>query len=424
MSIDPLAHSASRAPLSRLAEALRSDTVGGFLLIGAALIAIVWINSPLGEVYENLRSVTFGPASLHLDLSLETWAADGLLAVFFFVVGNELKQEFVNGELRNPRRAMLPIVAAICGMIVPAAIYAAVNFSSPDTLHGWGIPMATDIAFAVAILAVIGRHLPPALRTFLLTLAIVDDLGAIIVIAVFYTSGIDLLMLAASLVGLAVFGYLQRGRGLAAALNASRLPNWVVYVPLAVLIWVLMHESGVHATIAGVAMGLLMRTKALPGEAHDPSHGVEQILRPWSAGLALPIFAFFSAGVVIDGFGAIVSDPASLGIILGLVVGKTIGIAGGSWLTTKVTRAELNPSLKWIDIVGMSQLAGIGFTVSLLISELTFADSPEHLAHAKTGVLAASLIATALAAVVLGSRSRHYKGLVSGTAVREGGDRS
>ncbi|MFL1375732.1 Na+/H+ antiporter NhaA [Nocardiopsis protaetiae] len=423
MSIDPLAYSASRGPLTRLADALRSDTVGGFLLIGAALIAIVWINSPFGEVYENLRSVTFGPASLHLDLSLETWAADGLLAVFFFVVGNELKQEFVNGELRNPRRAMLPIVAALCGMAVPAAIYAAVNSSSPDTVHGWGIPMATDIAFAVAILAVIGRHLPPALRTFLLTLAIVDDLGAIVVIAVFYTSGIDLLMLAGALAGLAVFGYLQRGRGLAVVLNASRLPNWVVYVPLAVLVWVLMHESGVHATIAGVAMGLLMRTRALPGEAHDPSHGVEQILRPWSAGLALPIFAFFSAGVVIDGFGAVLRDPASLGIILGLVVGKTVGIAGGSWITTKVTRAELNPSLKWIDIVGMSQLAGIGFTVSLLISELSFADSPEHLAHAKTGVLAASLIATALAAVVLGSRSRHYRGLMRAMAEREGGDR-
>ncbi len=421
MSIDPLAHSPSRGPLSRLAEALRSDTVGGFLLIGAALVAIVWINSPLGGVYEDLRAVTLGPESLHLNLSLETWAADALLAVFFFVVGNELKQEFVNGELRDPRRAMLPIIAAVCGMIVPAAIYAAVNFSSPETLHGWGIPMATDIAFAVAILAVIGRHLPPALRTFLLTLAIVDDLGAIVVIAVFYTSGIDLLMLAAALVGLVLFGYLQRGRGLAARLNASRLPNWLVYVPLAVVIWVLMHESGVHATIAGVAMGLLMRTAKLPGEAHDPSHGVEQVLRPWSAGLALPIFAFFSAGVVIDGLGAVVRDPASLGIILGLVVGKTVGIAGGSWLTTKVTRAELNPSLKWIDIVGMSQLAGIGFTVSLLISELSFADSPGHLAHAKTGVLAASLIATALAAVVLGTRSRHYRRLAADRVGPEGG---
>ncbi|MEE2039571.1 Na+/H+ antiporter NhaA [Nocardiopsis sp. CT-R113] len=416
MSLDPNKHTTTGGPVTRFADALRSDTVGGFLLIGAALVALVWINSPIGAVYEDLRAITFGPESLHLNLSLETWAADGLLAVFFFVVGNELKQEFVHGELRNPRRAMLPIVAAICGMIVPASIYAAINITSPDTIQGWGIPMATDIAFAVAILAVVGRGLPPALRTFLLTLAIVDDLGAVIVIAVFYTSGINFLALLAAAAGLVLFWYLQRGKGLAAKLNASPLPNWIVYVPLALAVWGLVHESGVHATIAGVAMGLLMRTTKLPGEAHDPSHGVEHVLRPWSAGLALPIFAFFSAGVVFDGVGEVLADTAALGIIAGLIVGKVVGIAGGSWLTTKLTRAELNPSLKWIDIVGMSQLAGIGFTVSLLISELSFADSPEHLAHAKTGVLVASLIATLLASVVLGARSRHYRRLMRATA--------
>ncbi|GAA1446580.1 Na+/H+ antiporter NhaA [Nocardiopsis tropica] len=416
MSLDPNQPIPAGGPLSRFADTLRSDTVGGFLLIGAAILALVWINSPFGGSYENLRAVTFGPESLHLDLSLETWAADGLLAVFFFVVGNELKQEFVHGELRNPRRAMLPIVAAVCGMVVPAAVYAAINATSPDTVQGWGIPMATDIAFAVAILAVVGRGLPPALRTFLLTLAIVDDLGAVIVIAVFYTSGINFLALLAAAAGLVLFWYLQRGKGLAAKLNASALPNWIVYVPLALVIWGLVHESGVHATIAGVAMGLLMRTTKLPGEAHDPSHGVEHALRPWSAGLALPIFAFFSAGVVFDGVGEVLTDTAAMGIIAGLVLGKVVGIAGGSWLTTKLTRAELNPSLKWIDIVGMSQLAGIGFTVSLLITELSFADSPEHMAHAKTGVLLASLVATVLAAVILGARSRHYRRLPRSTA--------
>ncbi|NYH53069.1 NhaA family Na+:H+ antiporter [Nocardiopsis arvandica] len=411
MSIDPIEHPQSPGLLSRFADVLRSDSVGGFLLIGAAAIALVWINSPFGEVYERLRSITFGPEFLHLDLTLETWAADGLLAIFFFVVGNELKQEFVHGELRNPRRAILPIVAAVCGMVVPAAIYAAINFASPDTIQGWGIPMATDIAFAIAILAVVGRGLPVALRTFLLTLAIVDDLGAVVVIAVFYTSGINFVALLAAVAGLVVFWYLQRGRGLAARLNASVVPNWLVYVPLAAVIWFLVHESGVHATIAGVAMGLLMRTEKLPGEEHDPSHGAEQMLRPWTAGLALPIFAFFSAGVVFDGLGEIVTDSAALGIIAGLILGKVIGIAGGSWLTTKVTGAELNPSLKWIDIIGMSQLAGIGFTVSLLISELSFLGAPEHLAHAKTGVLVASLIATVLAAVILGLRARHYRKL-------------
>ncbi|WP_116244120.1 Na+/H+ antiporter NhaA [Nocardiopsis sp. FIRDI 009] len=410
MSIDPIEHPTPSSPLlSRFADTLRSDSVGGFILIGAALLALLWINSPFGETYEHLREIRFGPESLHLNLTLETWAADGLLAIFFFVVGNELKQEFVNGELRNPRRAALPIVAAICGMVIPAGIYAAINFPTPETMSGWGIPMATDIAFAVAILAVIGRWLPPALRTFLLTLAIVDDLGAVIVIAVFYTSGIDFVSLGLAAVGLAVFGYLQRGKGLAAKLNASVIPNWIVYVPLAVVIWVLVHESGVHATIAGVAMGLLMRTSKQPGEHHDPSHGVEQMLRPWSAGLALPIFAFFSAGVVFDSMGAVFTDRAGLGIILGLVVGKVVGIVGGSWVMTKLTAAELNPSLRWIDLVGMSQLAGIGFTVSLLITELSFSTSPEHLTHAKSGVLIASLIATVLAIVILGGRNRHYR---------------
>ncbi|WP_028648710.1 Na+/H+ antiporter NhaA [Nocardiopsis sp. CNT312] len=410
MSIDPdVSPTPETSPLARFANVLRSDSVGGFILIGAALLALIWINSPFGEVYEQLREITIGPHALHLDLSLETWAADGLLAVFFFVVGNELKEEFVHGELRNPRRAMLPIVAAICGMVIPAGIYVAINLSSPETIGGWGIPMATDIAFAVAILAVVGRHLPTPLRTFLLTLAIVDDLGAVIVIAVFYTSGINFVALGAAAVLLAVFAYLQRGKGLAAKLNASALPNWIVYVPLAAVIWFLVHESGVHATIAGVAMGLLMRTTTLPGEIQDPSHRVEHMLRPWSAGLALPIFAFFSAGVVFDSMGAVFTDPAGLGIILGLVVGKVLGIVGGAWVTTKVTSAELNPSLKWVDLVGMSLLAGIGFTVSLLIAELSFAGSAEHLTHAKSGVLIASLIATVLGSVILSLRNQHYR---------------
>lgn len=413
MSLDPIRFSPSYNPVSRLANLLRSDTVAGFLLILAAITALVWINSPLGDVYEQLRAITFGPEPLNLNLSLETWAADGLLAIFFFVVGNELKQEFVHGELRNPRRAMLPIVAAICGMVVPASIYALINFNSPETIQGWGIPMATDIAFAVAILAVVGRGLPPALRTFLLTLAIVDDLGAVIVIAVFYTASISFLTLFGAAVGVALFGYLQRGKGLAAKLNASAVPNWLVYVPLAVLVWVLTHESGVHATIAGVAMGLMMRTTKQKGETQSPSHGTEHILRPWSAGLALPIFAFFSAGVVFEGVSAVFTDPAGLGIIAGLILGKIVGIAGGSWLTTKLTKAELSPDLKWIDIFGMSQLAGIGFTVSLLITELSFADSPEHMAHAKAGVLIASLIATLTATAILSLRARHYRRLAA-----------
>ncbi|RCV52006.1 Na+/H+ antiporter NhaA [Marinitenerispora sediminis] len=395
--------------LTALADVLRSDVVAGFLLIGGALLALLWANSPLGGGYDAIRTFTFGPESLHLNLSVEAWAADGLLAVFFFIVGNELKQEFVHGELRSPRRAVLPIVAALCGMVVPALIYAGVNFSQGDALRGWGIPMATDIAFAVAILAVVGRYLPPALRTFLLTLAIVDDLGAIIVIAVFYTDHLSLLPLAGALLLLGVFGYLQRGRGAAAALNRSPLPNWLVYVPLAFAIWALVHASGVHATIAGVAMGMLMRTVPLGGEPTSPSQRVEHVLRPWSSGVALPVFAVLSAGVVFDGLDSMFTDTAAVGVVLGLVVGKVIGIFGGSWITTRLTRAELNPSLSWIDIAGMSLLAGIGFTVSLLIAELSFPDHPEMLAHAKAGVLIASLLATVLASCVLLVRSAHYR---------------
>ncbi|GAA4934487.1 Na+/H+ antiporter NhaA [Streptomonospora halophila] len=395
--------------LRGIADALREDVVSGFLLIAGAVVALVWANSPWGHSYEVIRTISFGPESLHLYLSVEEWAADGLLAVFFFVVGNELKQEFVHGELRNPRRAMLPIVAALCGMVVPAAIYAVINIGQGDALRGWGIPMATDIAFAVAILAVIGRFLPPALRTFLLTLAIVDDLGAIVVIAVFYTDHLSFAPLLGALALLALFGYLQRGRGAAAALDRSPLPNWVVYLPLAAAIWALMHASGVHATIAGVAMGLLMRTVELPGETGDPSHRAEHAIRPWSSSLVLPIFALMSAGVAFTGLDAIFTDTAAVGIIVGLVAGKLIGIFGGAWITTKITSAELNPSLRWVDICGMSLLAGIGFTVSLLITELSFSDHRHMLEDAKAGVLIASLIATVLAAAVLGVRNAQYR---------------
>jgi NhaA family Na+:H+ antiporter len=399
----------SPSPVRRAIDALRSDTVGGLLLIAAAAIALAWANSPAAPAYEALRSLEFGPESLHLHLPLQAWAADGLLAVFFFIVGNELKQEFVHGELRDPRRAMLPIAAAVCGMLLPAAIYAAVNWNSPATLGGWGIPMATDIAFALAVLAVVGRGLPPALRTFLLTLAVVDDLGAVLVIAVFYTDTIAPAPLAGALAGLALFGFLQRGRGAAAALNASRVPNWVVYLPLAAAVWTLMHAGGVHATIAGVAMGLLMRTGASATETASPSHRVEHLLRPVSAGIALPVFAFLSAGVAFDGIGPVLGDPAAVGIMAGLVAGKLAGILGGSWITTKVTSAHLNPALRWIDIAGVSLLAGIGFTVSLLITELSFTGSPQTLEHAKAGVLLASLTAGLLAAAVLGLRARQAR---------------
>ncbi|MBB6171098.1 NhaA family Na+:H+ antiporter [Nocardiopsis mwathae] len=391
-----------------VADALRKDAVGGFLLIAAAIIALIWANSPASGLYESIRDFEIGPEALHLNLSIGLWAADGLLALFFFIIGAELKQEFVHGELRNPRRAMLPIVAALGGMVVPALVYVALNIHRPDALPGWGIPMATDIAFALAILAVVGRNLPTALRTFLLTLAIVDDLGAIMVIAIFYSDKLDFLYLLGAIALLGVFAYLQRGRGFARTLNRSSFPMLVIYIPLAFLIWMFMHESGVHATIAGVAMGLLMRTSIHKGESESPLHRAEHALRPWSAAIALPVFALMSAGVVFSGMGSMITDTVALGIIGGLVVGKFIGIVGGAWLTTKFTRAELNPSLKWIDISGMSLLAGIGFTVSLLISELAF-PAGTTLEHAKGGVLLASFLATMISAAILVRRNAHYR---------------
>jgi NhaA family Na+:H+ antiporter len=398
---------------ARMTAALRSDAVSGSLLIGAAVVALVWANSSLSDAYESLCSFTFGPALLHLDLPMHAWAADGLLAMFFFVVGNELKQELVYGELRHPRHAILPIVAALSGVLIPAAVFVAFNVFRPEAISGWGIPMATDAAFAVAVLAVVGRHLPSTLRTFLLTLATVDDMCAVIIIAVFHTAGLSLAALGGAVVGLAVFGYLQNGRGRIPGWVAS-VPQWVVYGPLAAVIWTLTHASGIHATIAGVAMGLLMRTSPRVGESVSPSLRAETALRPVVAGLALPAFALMSAGIPLGGARGIWSSTITWGILAGLIGGKMVGIFGGTWLTARITRAELNPGLRWPDIGGIGLLGGVGFTVSLLISELSYTDAAA-LTNAKGAVLLASATASVMAALLLGARNRHYRRRPSGS---------
>ncbi|MGQ4474722.1 Na+/H+ antiporter NhaA [Streptomyces violaceoruber] len=396
---------------SRITAALRSDAVGGSLLIGAAVIALIWANSPLSHSYEALRSFTFGPSALHLNLSVETWAADGLLAVFFFIVGNELKQELVHGELRDPRRAALPIAAALGGVAVPALVFLAFTLGSGgEAAGGWGIPMATGIAFAVAVLAVVGRHLPTPLRTFLLTLATVDDMSAVLVIAVACTSGINFTALALAAVGLAVFGYLQNGSGRAVARVRAMVPAWLLFVPLAAVVWALMHACGVHATIAGVVMGLLMRTRPQGAERVSPSHRAEEVLRPFSAGIALPLFALMSAGVSPAGAGGFVTSAITWNVLAGLLVGKVVGIFGGTWLTSRLTSAHLNPLLGWAVIAGIAVLGGIGFTVSLPIAELS-STSQAHLTDAKGAILLASTTAALLAALLLGRRSRHHQRL-------------
>ncbi|GAA3394007.1 Na+/H+ antiporter NhaA [Streptomyces roseoviridis] len=387
-----------------VAAALRTETVGGVLLLGAAVIALVWANTPLKDSYASLRDLHIGPASLGLDLSVQHWAADGLLAIFFFVAGIELKRELVAGELRDPKAAALPVIAAVCGMAAPALVYALVNTIGDGSLAGWAVPTATDIAFALAVLAVIGTSLPSSLRAFLLTLAVVDDLFAILIIAVFFTGDLNFAALGGAFAGLAVFWLLLR----------KGVRGWYVYVPLALVIWGLMYNSGVHATIAGVAMGLMLRCTTREGEEHSPGEHIEHLIRPLSAGLAVPLFALFSAGVAISGgaLGDVFTQPVTLGVVLGLVVGKTIGIFGGTWLAARFTKAELNPELAWPDVFAVASLAGIGFTVSLLIGELAFAGDAALTDEVKAAVLIGSLTAAVLASVLLKLRVRKYQALV------------
>ncbi len=390
----------------RILAILRTETVGGALLLAATVAALVWANSPLANGYFALRDVKIGYAPWHLELSLGHWASDGLLAVFFFIAGLELKREFVAGELRKPAKAIVPVAAAVGGVVLPALLYVVINFGSgAETLKGWAIPTATDIAFALAVLAVINTHLPAALRTFLLTLAVVDDLIAIGIIAFFYSSGLEPLMLLAAAVPLALFAFLVQ----------KRVRSWYLLLPLAAATWAFVHASGIHATVAGVLLGFAVPVVA-SGKKGEPAAGLaesfEHRLRPFSAGFAVPVFAFFSAGVALggaEGLGTALRDPVAIGIILALVAGKTAGVFGTTFLITKTTRARLDDGLAWIDIAGLAMLAGVGFTVSLLIAELGFGSGSPHDDHAKVAILAGSLAAAVLAAVVLKARNRHYR---------------
>lgn len=396
----------------RISGILQKETVGGAILLAAATIALVWANSPWSDSYHALTHVKVGTddLGLHLNLSLGGWAADGLLAIFFFVVGLELKREFVAGDLRDPARAALPIAAAVGGMVAPALIFVAFAAGTGEgAVSGWAIPTATDIAFAVAVLAVISTHLPAALRTFLLTLAVVDDLLAITVIAVFYTAKINLGALLLALIPLTVF----------AVLVQRRIRHWWLLIPLAALTWAFVHESGIHATVAGVLLGFtvpVLRSEANGGPDAGPglAEHFEHQMRPISAGFAIPVFAFFAAGVTFGGYDGLVtalSDPVAMGVVGGLVVGKTIGVFGTTRALAAFTHASLDSSLRWVDVFGVSILAGIGFTVSLLIGELAYADDYVRQDIVKVAVLAGSLLAAALAAVVLRIRNRHYRSI-------------
>ncbi|WP_041070693.1 Na+/H+ antiporter NhaA [Thiolapillus brandeum] len=415
--------------LTPLEEFIHRQTTSGILLMLCAVVALIVGNSPLAESYNHVlhTEVTLGGGSLTLTMSLHHWINDGLMALFFLVVGLELKRELLVGELADPRQALLPISAAVGGMLLPALFFLLVN-QGGEGAQGWGIPMATDIAFALGALALLGKRVPPALLTFLVALAIVDDLGAVVVIALFYTAKIDTVALAAAA------GVLF----LLIALNRGGIRRILPYALLGVLLWLALLKSGVHATLAGVflaftipmkpkldAMRFLENAHSLLNQikaAHEkepniilndqmrsrvtalsdgvqlaqaPAQVLEHKLHMTSAFLVIPVFALANAGIPID-FSAmdqIFTDPVALGVVAGLVLGKLIGITATVWLMVKLGFSQLPMGLKFSHVMGMSLMAGIGFTMSIFVTELAFADNPENLLMAKTGVLLASLIA-------------------------------
>ncbi|WP_410604952.1 Na+/H+ antiporter NhaA [Amycolatopsis sp. lyj-90] len=386
----------AKAVVADFARYLRTETTGGLILLGATAIALLWANSPIDDLYRAIRDFRLGPEFLHLNLTIGDWAKDGLLALFFFVAGLELKRELVVGELSRFKQAILPVVAAIGGMIVPALVALAVGWGAPGIDRAWAIPVATDIAFALGVLAITASNLPSSARVFLLSLAVVDDLGAILVIAILFTAKFDLVAAGVAVVALALYAYLQHRRVRSA---------WI-YVPLALITWVAVHSAGIHATIAGVALGLLTRVRSDEGEEHAPAIRLEHRLQPWSAAVAVPLFALFAAGITVnaESLGAVFTTALPLAVLVGLVGGKLVGIFGASLLAVKFKLAEKPRGMGWRDIGALSMLGGVGFTVSLLIADLAL--DGESVELAKTAVLIASAIASLSAAAMLVHRSR------------------
>ncbi len=388
---------------SELTRYLRTETVGGALLLIAAATALLWVNSPWGASYLTMTRTVVAIPPLHLQLTLAEWAADGLLAVFFFVAGLELKRELVVGELADRRRATLPVIAAIGGVVTPALIAAVVGFGIPGMDRGWAIPVATDIAFALAVLALTGSRIPAGARVFLLSLAVVDDLMAIVLIAVLFTTAVSLLWL---LVAAGCF------TGWALAQHA-RIRTPLLYVPLALVSWYALHEAGIHPTLAGVTLGLLTRVRPDPGERVAPAARLEHLFQPVSAGLCVPLFALFASGVPLNPtvFGELFTDRLALAVILGLLLGKPLGIFGMSWVAIRLGIATRPGGLGWRDMFALSVLGAIGFTVSLLVAELALADVADASAVelAKAAVLVTSMAASLAGSALLLRRGRVHQ---------------
>ena len=371
----------------------KNESASGLILLGFAIIAMIIANSSFAGIYENILHtyITIGYREFSLSMSVLHWINDGLMAIFFLVVGMEIKREVVFGELKSLKKTILPVSAAIGGMIIPAIFYALFNYKEP-TISGWGIPMATDIAFALGILSLVGKRAPKGIIVFLTALAIVDDLGAIIVIAIFYTSQISL---SALMMGLIVFSVLI----LADKFKVKSIP---VYTILGIILWFCILKSGIHATIAGVLLGMVLPIgKTVHQYETSISHRFEHALTPISAFIIMPIFALANAGITIDisSLSTIILEPVSLGIIFGLFFGKPIGIFGVSYILVKFKIASLPVQVTKRHLYGASILGGIGFTMSIFVSSLSFADETV-LATAKISIMIASIIAAVLGAIV------------------------
>ncbi len=407
--------------IAPLRDFLRESAAGGFVLVLATALALGWANSPWSDSYSDLWEQTagFGVGSWRLDLSLKQWVNDGLMVLFFFVVGLEIKRELVEGELNSRRKAALPALAALGGMVVPAVLYSLVNVGGAGS-KGWGIPMATDIAMAVGVMTLLGPRVSASLKLFLLAVAIVDDLGAIVVIALFYSEGSNVGYLGAAVVlVLAVVGLRKAG-----------VQHTAVYVVVGFVLWYVVKRSGVHATIAGVVLGLLAPTK--PSLQHDlideavlsdvsnlssaeetvrMARGsvsvverLEHQLHPWTSLVIVPLFALANAGIALDRVALrdALSSRVTIGVMLGLVVGKVIGISGATWLALRANVGELPTGVTFSMVVAVSSLAGIGFTVSIFVSGLAFGGALES--QAKIGILIASLVSALLGTVLILSR--------------------
>jgi Na+:H+ antiporter, NhaA family len=374
-----------------LADFLRQETTGGKLLLLATAIALLWAN--LAEpAYMAVWSteLAVGPQWLHLDLELSDWASEGLLAIFFFVAGMEVKRELTVGELAERRAAALPVFAAVGGMLVPALVATAVSGGAAASDGAWAIPVATDIAFALGVLAVVGSSLPSGVRVLLLSMAVIDDLLAIILIAVLFTSGLQVVWLAASFVPFAAFAMLLR-RG--------HTPVTMLWV-LALAAWVCVHASGVHATVAGIILGLLVPVTQHAGARGSFSERFEHRLHPLSAGFVVPIFALAAAGIPLAAAADAITQPVAIGIVAGLVIGKPVGILAGAWLAERAGVGVLPDEVLWADVVPVAVLGGIGYTVSLLIAGLAF-DQTALAETSGAAVLIGSALASAIAITLL-----------------------